>query len=66
MEAREAFLAAGGKQFQYIACLNDRHEWIAALRDIALRHMQGWNTAPVDTAALEKQRQRALALGASD
>jgi ferrochelatase len=66
MEAREAFIAAGGKTFHYIACLNDRHEWIAALRDIALRHVQGWDTAAPDAAALERQRQRALALGAPD
>ncbi|MBA2723024.1 MAG: ferrochelatase, partial [Methylibium sp.] len=30
-EARHAFLEAGGREFQYIACLNDQHEWIAAL-----------------------------------
>lgn len=66
-EAREAFLAAGGKQFHYIACLNDRHEWIAALRDLALRHLQGWDTAarPADPA-LQAQRERALKLGARD
>lgn len=30
-ECKEAFLAAGGKEFRYIPCLNERHEWIAAL-----------------------------------
>ena len=30
-EARAAYLAAGGKVFNYIPCLNDQHEWIAAL-----------------------------------
>ena len=43
-EARRAFLAAGGRTFNYIPCLNDRPEWIAALRDLALRHLQGWET----------------------
>jgi ferrochelatase len=43
-EARQAFVAAGGKTLHYIPCLNDRHEWIAALRDIALRHLQGWDS----------------------
>lgn len=43
LEGRAAFLAAGGKEFHYIDCLNDRHEWLAALASIALRHMQGWN-----------------------
>jgi protoporphyrin/coproporphyrin ferrochelatase len=65
-EAREAFIAAGGKTLHYIACLNDRHEWIEALRDIALRHMQGWDSAAPDAAALEQQRRRALAEGAAD
>ena len=49
-EAREAFLEAGGKTFHYIPCLNDRHEWIAALADIALRHLQGWDTQRTDDA----------------
>jgi ferrochelatase len=66
-EARQAFLHAGGREFHYIACLNDRHEWIAALADIATRHMQGWDTtSPPDEAALRRQRELALALGAKD
>ncbi|WP_288254572.1 ferrochelatase [uncultured Hydrogenophaga sp.] len=44
MEARAAFLKAGGERFAYIPCLNDREEWIRALGDIALRHLQGWPT----------------------
>lgn len=74
-EARDAFLAAGGKIFGYIPCLNDRHEWITALADIAIRHLQGWQAGPVvgtgiqaaagTPAALEAQRRRALALGAT-
>ena len=40
--------------------------WIAALREIALTHLQGWDTqAPVDETALKAQRDRALAMGAS-
>jgi protoporphyrin/coproporphyrin ferrochelatase len=65
-EARETFLTAGGKTLHYIACLNDRHEWIEALRDITLRHLQGWDTARPADAALQTQRERALRLGASD
>jgi ferrochelatase len=66
-EARAAFTAAGGKHFHYIACLNDRHEWILALRDIALRHLHGWDTmGGADPAELQAQRERALALGARD
>ena len=66
MEARATFIAAGGKTLHYIACLNDRHEWIAALRDIALRHLQGWDTARASDAELALQRERALRLGAAD
>ena len=44
MEARAAFLAAGGTQFHYIPCLNDQHEWMAALAALAMRHLQGWPT----------------------
>ncbi|RTL53035.1 MAG: ferrochelatase [Rhodocyclaceae bacterium] len=35
MECRQAFLAAGGKEFAYIPCLNERPDWIAALAEIA-------------------------------
>jgi ferrochelatase len=64
-EAREAFLHAGGKAFQYIPCLNDDDAWIAALADIAQQHMGGWPTmAQPDAQALAAQKQRAMALGA--
>jgi ferrochelatase len=66
-EAREAFLGAGGETFQYIACLNDLPSWIGALAAIAERHVQGWETKRrPDEAELAQQRQRALALGATD
>jgi ferrochelatase len=64
-EARDAFLAAGGEDFRYVACLNDQHEWIAALSALALRHLQGWPTAGGDNAAaLAAQRDRAVGMGA--
>jgi len=62
MEAREAFLHAGGKAFAYIPCLNDRPEWVQALGQLTLRHLQGWPTTAdqlPDAAALAAQRQRA-------
>lgn len=66
IEARAAFLHAGGKQFNYIPCLNDQHEWITALCTIALRHMGGWDTSVVaDPAVLEQSHARAIALGAT-
>ncbi len=65
MEAREAFIHAGGETFQYIPCLNDSAEWITALTDLAERHMQGWNTAAPDAVAAQASRERALAAGAT-
>ena len=68
VEARAAFIAAGGKQFGYVPCLNDQHEWLAALTDVAVRHLQGWDTAPTGAEAddrLEAQRRRARAAGAA-
>ncbi len=44
-EARAAFMQAGGEEFNYVHCLNDQHEWIAALSALAIRHTQGWPVA---------------------
>jgi ferrochelatase len=65
-EARAAFLGAGGRDFRYVSALNDRPEWIDALRRVAQRHLQGWETGAPDAAAAQRQRDRALALGARD
>ena len=35
IEARQAYLTAGGGEFHLIPCLNESPEWIAALADIA-------------------------------
>ena len=59
-EARDAFLEAGGKEFHYIPCLNDSHPWIAAMADIAIRHLQGWPTRAADPALLDAEQRRAL------
>ena len=65
MEAREAFLHAGGQNFNYIPCLNDDSAWISALVNVSLQHLSGWNTLNLpDVAALDAQRTAALALGA--
>ena len=63
-EAREAFVHAGGERFEYIPCLNDSSEWVAALADLTERHLQGWNTAAPDASAAQASRERALAAGA--
>jgi ferrochelatase len=67
MEAREAFLHAGGQAFRYIDCLNDSPDWIRALTDLAERHLQGWPTQHADDPMAQKEsRALALALGAKD
>jgi len=65
MEAKAAFLTAGGKQFEYIPCLNDQSEWINALCTVSLKHMQGWPTQPLDVAdESANTKNRAMAMGA--
>ena len=65
MEARHAFLEAGGTAFNYIDCLNDSPQWLASLSELCIRHMGGWDTAvPADLQALADSRARANALGA--
>ena len=67
MEAREAFLHAGGKTFNYIDCVNDSPDWIRALADLSELHMQGWPTKHADDPmALKESRERALAMGSKD
>ena len=66
-EACAAFMAAGGQAFGYIPCLNDDPAWIAALVAIVERQLQGWDTQTVpDAASLARQRELALAMGATD
>ncbi|MDP2263341.1 MAG: ferrochelatase [Hydrogenophaga sp.] len=67
MEAREAFLHAGGQEFTYIDCLNDSPDWIRAMTDLVERHLQGWPTMQADDPmALAASRERALGMGARD
>ncbi len=66
MEARHAFLGAGGKEFHYIPCLNDDPEWITALCNLSERHLGGWSTQTrPEPAVLAASRTAALAAGAS-
>jgi ferrochelatase len=65
IEARAAFIAAGGKDFRYLPCLNAQPRWISALADLAERELGGWPLqAPAAEAELRAQRERAIALGA--
>jgi protoporphyrin/coproporphyrin ferrochelatase len=65
IEAKEAFLHAGGQQFHYIPCLNDSAAWVRGLGNIALQHLQGWDTeSGLNAPELRTQRTQALAMGA--
>ena len=65
LEARDAFLRAGGEKFSYIPCLNDSPAWTSALASISAQHLSGWptQTAP-DLPTLAASKATALALGA--
>jgi ferrochelatase len=42
MEGRRAFMTAGGKEFRYIACLNDDPQFVGALGGIVQGNLRGW------------------------
>jgi len=65
MEGKDEFIQAGGKEYLYIPCLNERDDWIRALADIAVTHLQGWPSSRTDPATLELAALRARALGAA-
>jgi protoporphyrin/coproporphyrin ferrochelatase len=63
-EAKHAFEAAGGKQFDYIECLNDSPAWMRGFADIAEQHLQGWPSLERDDAQMRAgQAAAAKALG---
>lgn len=68
IENKSAFLSAGGSEFHYIPCLNERDDWIQALARIAAENLQGWASTDYDKAAADRaaqaSRTRALSLGA--
>jgi ferrochelatase len=41
IEGRQIFKDAGGDEYNYIPCLNERHDWLQALTDIALGALDG-------------------------
>lgn len=60
MENREVFLNAGGERYEYIPCLNDRADHLAALTGLIERHLAGWEIEPTEDPALRQQRARQL------
>ena len=61
MECKDSFLETGGTEFHYIPCVNERPDWMTALRDLVFTHLAGWPlAAQTDSAAVA----RAKTLGA--
>ena len=66
IEGKHDFLAAGGGEFHYDPCLNERDDWVRALADLAATHLQGWPTRlPADADSLSVSALRAKAMGAA-
>jgi len=42
VENRDFFTEAGGKEYHYIPCLNDRADHIQMMADLVQQHTQGW------------------------
>nr|WP_090826833.1 ferrochelatase [Nitrosovibrio tenuis] len=69
MEGKTTFMQAGGQEFHYIPCLNERADWIQALADITLANLHGWLDAQhpeEQTEQAAQSRQRALKMGAGN
>jgi len=66
MEGKESFLTAGGKEFQYVPCLNERSDWVKALHELTLEHLGGWplRTGPDDLQKISRHAAFARAMGA--
>ena len=62
MEARETFLHAGGKAFNYIPVANDTQAYVAALTTIAEEHLHGWVSAQWNRADAERDNARTASL----
>ena len=64
IEGRETFQHAGGGEFNYLPCLNERDDWIHALVTIAKPHLAALQHAPASAAELAAQRSHAREKGA--
>lgn len=65
LEGKASFHGAGGGEFHYIPCLNERDDWIHALSDIVSKNLQGWIATDQEEAGTAS-RNRALAMGAKN
>lgn len=70
IEGRDVFVAAGGKEYFALPCLNESPAFLRALTAIAGEQMHGWVAqdwdAAADAARRAERKARATALGAVD
>lgn len=67
VEDRDHFQAAGGGEYGYIPCLNDRPDHLAMLTGLVQRHTAGWpeaNGTGSNAGELAARAERARAMGA--
>ncbi|SRR5450830_385456 len=60
MEAKAEFLHAGGKEFHFIACLNEAPAWGHGMVEIVEQHLVGWPTMASAAWREEEQQQAQL------
>lgn len=60
IECKAAFLQAGGGEFHYIPCLNERDDWIAALADLTRQQLGDWLNLPMTGDPASAARAKAL------
>jgi ferrochelatase len=46
IECKTAYLQAGGAEFHYLPCLNERDDWIATLAELTREHLGHWLNLP--------------------
>ncbi len=61
--AKRAFLAAGGREFHLVPCLNESPEWIGTLETLCAEH--GWPIRTENDERAAQRARRAAALGAA-
>ena len=64
-ESRHVFMEAGGEEYHFIPCLNDRPEHVELLTDLVRRNLHGWSTPKAhwdaEADANERETTRKLA-----
>ena len=62
---RAIFLSAGGKDDEFIPCLNEHDTWIRALMMIALGNLHGWLPVAWDAVRAKQDADRSVALASA-